>query len=457
MKNFQIGKLLFNFGLFFIKNRKVGIVLFSDRIVVLGDCFEKPKICSSTLDFAEYILCGKLCFDTHMKNSLKDSFDMIIQKLDEIEESGCTSLGPSLLISAGMLSKAPNGGSLILCTDGCANSGLGMLNLIEKEKESIEFYNMVADFANENGISINITTIKGDDQCRIDILGDLTDNTNGKINRVNPNDITNDFQNIIKQEFLAHKVEIKLFLHKALKLRASFEKDFQNVEGKYYKKILGNIREDYEVFFEYDLQETDDKTLEYYFNVLKGFPLQVQINFFTKEGNFLKILTVMQEISNQKEEVEKQASIQAIKKTAIRKACTFIRKEKYGFLIIYTLIFHRKIFDSGDFYSMAEKAANKSGKYEDKVLLEEFKKEKTQIEELVKNQKAKKSPHHTKTHNFFENSESSKSLENFEFEQLKKSPDDRLNVINENINDEFEMTDEFAIKLMQIQGDQLRK
>lgn len=241
-----------------------------------------------------------------MNHSVDHSYEKILKRIKQIEVNGCTSLGPALAVSIGMLSRTSNGGCLIICTDGCANKGLGSLAYMANEKISREFYDEVAHYANEHSISINITTIIGDSECRIDVLADLTDNTNGIINRVSPLDLKKEFQNVIKQEFLAQKVEIKLFLHEALTLKSSSEKEFQNVQGKYYKKILGNIHENTEVMFEYDLRETNNQNLKYYNTFLRRFPLQVQINFFTLEGNFLKIMTIMQEISNEKKKWKKK-------------------------------------------------------------------------------------------------------------------------------------------------------
>ena len=192
------------------------------------------------MDFNKCLDSEKLYYDSHMKHSLINSHASIFQYLDKLEESRSTCLGPALLTAVGMASKAPHGASIILCTDGLANRGLG--SLAKESEDSKHFYNKLGNFANENSIMINITTIKGD-ECKIDVLAGLTDCTDGNINRVNPDDLSQNFQNIIKEEILANKVEIKLFLHKALVLRKFYAEEFQLIEGKYYKKVMGNITE----------------------------------------------------------------------------------------------------------------------------------------------------------------------------------------------------------------------
>lgn len=305
-------------------------MLFSNEVRVYGDCFQKPKIFSSHQDFSTYYLSGKTCYSTHFTHSLQESCDKIFNALDNIEESGCTSLGPALLLSTSILSQAKNGGSIILCTDGLANNGLGSLK-DERNPQSTEFYKKISNLANENGISINITTIKGE-ECKIDVLAELTDNTNGIINRVNPDELTQNFRSLSEQKIVTNKAEIKIFLHKALTMRNLYQEDYLNVKDKFYQKNFAVINENCEIQFEYDLKPTDDETLEYYSNVIKAFPLQVQITFQQNECKFLKILTVLQNISNKKDEVEQKASIRMLKKTATFKTCMIGLKKKFIFL-----------------------------------------------------------------------------------------------------------------------------
>lgn len=311
-----------------IFHRKVGIVTFNSEIYVQGDGFENPREIKSNLDFESYISMGKGLFKTHMQHTVNESFAKIFKSLDGIEESGSTALGPALCFAVGMASQAAQGGSIILCTDGLANRGLGSLMNESDEDNARQFYNKVADFANHHAVMINITTIKGD-ECKIDVLGSLTDSTDGKIVRVNPDDLENNFQNFLKEEILATKADIKLFLPKALTLRNSDLNEFKQVSENYYQKIMGNITERSELVFEYDLKpEEDESKLIFYSNEKKGFPLQTQISFETPAGSFLKIITVFQRISNEREEVEKRASIGIIKKTATLKTCNLAIKQK---------------------------------------------------------------------------------------------------------------------------------
>ena len=108
-----------------------------------------------------------------------------------------------------------------------------------------------------------------------------------------------------------------------------YDDEFKFIDGNYYKKIMGNITLKSELIFEYDLKpDNDESKLNYYSQEIKGFPIQTQISFQTKQGSFLKFFTIFQQISNEKEEVEKKAYIPILQKTATIKTCSFAMKSK---------------------------------------------------------------------------------------------------------------------------------
>lgn len=90
--------------------------------------------------------------------------------------------------------------------------------------------------AAEKGIIISLVTIKGEG-CKVDTLGALVEKTNGIITRVNPENIGQDFTNIINDIVIGTQVELKVILHKALKFR---REDNVN-KGNTLKKYMGNI------------------------------------------------------------------------------------------------------------------------------------------------------------------------------------------------------------------------
>jgi hypothetical protein len=54
----------------------------------------------------------------------------------KLEENGPTALGPALLTSVSMASAGAPGSTVIICTDGLANVGLGAFDEVMSEEQS---------------------------------------------------------------------------------------------------------------------------------------------------------------------------------------------------------------------------------------------------------------------------------------------------------------------------------
>ena len=79
--------------------------------------------------------------------------------------NGSTALGPAILTSIAMASQGSKGSSVVICTDGLANVGLGSLENLEppeKIEEANDFYLSLGQYAKFNGVSVNLITIKGE-------------------------------------------------------------------------------------------------------------------------------------------------------------------------------------------------------------------------------------------------------------------------------------------------------
>lgn len=114
---------------------------------------------------------------------VESSFENLIADLNKQEAKGQTALGPALLSSLEVASKGSPGSTVILCTDGLANIGIGQLDPMTEE--SVNFYDTLAERAKERNISVSIMTIKGEGS-KMEVIGKLAELTNGSMKVVNP-------------------------------------------------------------------------------------------------------------------------------------------------------------------------------------------------------------------------------------------------------------------------------
>jgi hypothetical protein len=227
----------------------------------------------------------------------------------ELEETGPTALGPATLTSIAMAAKGAPGSTVVICTDGLANVGLGAYDEAKTEEEIAkidEFYERVGQYAKENGVTINIVSIEGD-ECNLQSLSKLAEVTGGNVERVNPTTLTKDFANMLAMPVIATNVVTKVKIHKGLRFRKEDENALSEDKTLLVRE-LGNVTEDHEFTFEYGLKpmnellEMEDLDL----TQIKEFPFQAQISYTGLDGNkYIRVVTNMQSISNDREELEK--------------------------------------------------------------------------------------------------------------------------------------------------------
>jgi hypothetical protein len=82
----------------------------------------------------------------------------------------------------------------------------------------MQFYDDVANQAKAKNVSVSIVTIKGESS-KLEILSKVVEETNGNVKVVNPEKLSDDFANILKDEVVGLNVEVKIMLHKALTFR----------------------------------------------------------------------------------------------------------------------------------------------------------------------------------------------------------------------------------------------
>jgi len=146
-----------------------------------------------------------------------------------LTEKGQTALGPALVVSIGLAAQKA-GSQVILCTDGLANIGLGNLDVISSGQDAentdidtvTQWYEQIANWALENGVVVNVISIT-DSECKLENLGKVCDITQGKVQRINPLELTTNFKGILEKKVLATKVQATMLLHPVLRFKTDGE------------------------------------------------------------------------------------------------------------------------------------------------------------------------------------------------------------------------------------------
>ncbi|XP_069047883.1 uncharacterized protein [Lepisosteus oculatus] len=266
---------------------RVGLITFNNEVTVHGDG-----------GVARRSLRGEELVDTEalravgaelpMPRPLAASRDWLETVLHRLVESGATALGPAVLVAITMASRQP-GSKVILCTDGKANTELGDLELSDPHGlvPSSLFYEALGREAQSSGVIVSVLAIEGTD-CRLAELGRLADMSGGKVNSVNPENLSAEFQRVLQDQAIATHVSVKLILPTALCLKGEAE------ESHTVQREVGSISRDTEVTFQFRVREPDRQAVLSQGRV----SVQLQVRFRQLDGQRrLRVESVEREVT----------------------------------------------------------------------------------------------------------------------------------------------------------------
>lgn len=110
----------------------------------------------------------------------------------------------------------------------------------------------MGQIASAAGVTINIVSIEGD-ECNLDSLSSLAELTGGKVERVNPTTLTQDFANMLSVPVIATNVEAKVKLHKGLQFRNELATDLSEDKSLLARRF-GNATTETIFTFEYGMK-----------------------------------------------------------------------------------------------------------------------------------------------------------------------------------------------------------
>lgn len=133
-------------------DRKIGIVTFNGEVTVFGDGHADPVHIAGDklLDYDFLEKNGRSQASKVLNKPIKETAKMLTKKLMSIEETGPTALGPAVLTSIAMALDGKPGSTVVICTDGLANVGLGSFDDVKSVEDLAKveaFYERIGQLA----------------------------------------------------------------------------------------------------------------------------------------------------------------------------------------------------------------------------------------------------------------------------------------------------------------------
>ncbi len=306
-------------------HRRVGLVTFSNDVVIHGDGTGTPTVVSGdrlgSVDSIRTVVHAMPGGTGGLQATVATADSALTKTVRALEEGGQTALGPALIaaieIAAGGAAAADGGdaaaavsGRVVLCTDGLSNIGVGAfepqdpsVSLEDAISAAEALYTSVAEYARRRGVSVSLITIEGQ-ECRLGELSAVAELTGGDVERVNPLQLADNFSTALAKPVLATRVTATILLPQALVLRSNEHGSV--LAGERRREVdLGLVTEDSELFFEYGVAP-GSTALETGARV----PFQVQLRYTRPNGmQCLRVLTQARPITRNRREAEKHVNV----------------------------------------------------------------------------------------------------------------------------------------------------
>lgn len=105
-----------------------------------------------------------------------------------------------------------------------------------------KIYLKIGEYAKEMGVTVHIISIIGE-ECNLETLTKVCEMTGGDVERVDPNNLVDNFSQILNNKTIATNVELKVKLHRGLEFKNEpLQALSQN--KTILTKELGNITEE---------------------------------------------------------------------------------------------------------------------------------------------------------------------------------------------------------------------
>lgn len=209
-------------------DRKIGLVTFNRKVTIIGDGSKQPiSLADTKLDkYDDLLQNGITAASQQFTKPIRETKQALKKQLDSLEPNGQTALGPAILTSIALAGEGKQGSSVIVCTDGLANIGLGSLEELKTEEEkqkAKEFYEKIGHLAASKGVTVHLICIIGKEpnECDIQVISSIPGISGGVVERVQPDSLGENFALTLESESIATNVQLKIQIHRALAFKTA--------------------------------------------------------------------------------------------------------------------------------------------------------------------------------------------------------------------------------------------
>ncbi|XP_074655604.1 circularly permutated Ras protein 1-like isoform X2 [Tubulanus polymorphus] len=306
--------------------RRIAIVHFGSEVYILGDERQANQTIDSSLqfDFDKLFEAGRKIGEENSYKSITESESLIRKQVNSLSTSGCTALGPALLVSCGIATQSA-ATEIVLCTDGQPNQGLGGIGSNQSLEDARSFYSQVGEYCSQYQTVVNILAIKGA-EVNLQTISVVSEITGGDVTVLNAAELSRQIRLISQNPVVATDVELKFILHPSLyfiddeKDGASAEKEKSSV----LSKRIGAAMKNTDVVLKYDiLSEPASQPIK------ETLPFQAQITYKRADGSkCLRVLSKRLKTTKDRQEMEKNMNIAVTGLAAVRHASKLAQQGK---------------------------------------------------------------------------------------------------------------------------------
>ena len=192
-------------------------------------------------------------------------------------------------------------------------------------------YESLGQLAKDKGIIISLITFQGEES-KIEILSILCEMTGGDIIKVKPSEILDQFSNLLTTEVIATNVKISVKLHKMMSFRNESPLSLKH-EGSTLVKEIGNATNETETYIEYNFKSSEEIVKNFQdidLSKIDAIPFQSIIEYTSKLGDkCIRVVTKLQKISSNKEEIAKDAKYEILSVNAMKKSSALAKEGNY--------------------------------------------------------------------------------------------------------------------------------